>query len=199
MFAKVRYLVDIFLERTSEFSPADIVKLREEKEITIYAFILSLYGWKSLHEKVPGIKCDYCHSRLAFCHADNQEINAFDIHKDYCPWINAQTADARTPIPMYSTNANKRLSGVEWLMEIIAVEFLTISNLHDLSGPAKSSINEKMFSIERSISQYRIITNEWKPKLEELFDTLKQREGLVKTWRLQCDELEENLGKSNTK
>jgi hypothetical protein len=153
MLSKVRYVANNFEQG------------EEEKRNFESAYILSLFGCKSLHIEVPGIQCDLCFSKKAFCHLDPAEtLDIVQFHKSYCPWINAATANAYPPNTLYN---NKRINGSDWMIQIVSMEYIMLVKKQDLALSSSQTRAEKLFQLQRKIHGSNHLLRTWQESISK--------------------------------
>jgi hypothetical protein len=125
------------------------------------AYLLSLFGWQLLDPLVPGAECELCCSRKGFYQMKNEE--KFDLvkeHKDYCPWVNSENADAYSPKVSLSTR-DCQISGYEWMVDMISIEF----NLHMrnkyLSLSSRKSTDDQHYELKQKMYQANDLLKVW--------------------------------------
>lgn len=140
---------------------------KEDKSLdnTERAYILSLFGWKSLDSSIPGVKCDLCFTRKAFYQLKQGEaFNVVNEHKSYCPCINAETADSYTP-NTYSSHKNVKISGADWLKEVMLMEYSMIIKKEDLSITHKVALDEKLYALRQKIYESSDNLKNWQSRV----------------------------------
>ncbi|KAI8082632.1 C3HC zinc finger-like-domain-containing protein [Gilbertella persicaria] len=116
-----------------------------QDNVTINPYILSAVGWSTLHPEIPGVKCDLCFSQKGF-----YQVHEFDVlqeHKAYCPW---------------------RTSGLDWMMEIICIEYNLLVKRQDLSLSSNHEQDEKLYKIKQKIYESQNVLKTWKSKIEAI-------------------------------
>lgn len=152
MLSKIKYVAKHF-EQEEE-------KKRNDRES---AFILALFGWKSLHMEVPGIQCDLCFSKKAFCQVNPSEsLDIVRFHKEYCPWINAATANAYPPNTLYN---NQTISGSDWMIRVISMEYIMLVKKQDLALSSSQERAEKLFQLQRKIHGSNHLLRTWQESI----------------------------------
>jgi hypothetical protein len=138
---------------------------KEENQTS--AYLLSLYGWKSLNENIPGIQCDLCFERKAFYQLEGEKFDVLDQHKLYCPWRNCTTANAYTP-KEFSNIKNQKIDGINWMKEIINIEYSILIRKKNLSLTSKFASDEKYHTLKHKMQQSYNLLNNWKLTFEKL-------------------------------
>lgn len=132
------------------------------------AYILSLYGWQLLDPSIPGVKCELCFSKKAFYQIKKSEsFNVLEEHKTYCPWKNPDTADAYTPRGFSTISRNKKLSGSEWMQQVISLEYGLLVKKADLSLSSRELVDEKLYNLKQKMYRSYDLLNSWKSHIEE--------------------------------
>ena len=132
---------------------------------SIDAFVLSLFGWKSLDPSISAIECDLCFTRRVL---NNETFDVLENHKSYCPWKNATTANAYTPKGFIATTKNQSMTGWEWLLEAIQMEYSLQMRKEDLSLSARHAIDEKFYAHKQTLYQSYDLLEQWKATIEKL-------------------------------
>lgn len=153
-------------------SKIDYFATKNENPTKQTAYILSLYGWKSLNEDIPGVQCDLCFMRKAFSQSEeNESFDVLEEHKLYCPWINAKTAQAYTPKTFLSSR-NDTISGFEWMKDVISMEYSLLNRKECLSLSAIHAADEKYHDIKYKMFKSYDLLKEWKKTIEKLENTI---------------------------
>lgn len=149
MLSKVKYVANFY----------------EQGEHAESAYILALYGWKSLHTEVPGIQCDLCFSKKAFCHLGPSEtLNVVHFHKSYCPWRNAANANAYPPNTL---QMNQIISGSDWMIQIVCMEYIMLIKKKDLALSSSQTRAEKLFQLQRKIHGSNHLLRKWQESISK--------------------------------
>lgn len=114
------------------------------------AYLLSVYGWKSLHPSIPGVRCDLCFTKKAFSQLKGEIFSIVDEHKSYCPWINVETANVYTP-NVYSKHKNMKINGSDWMKDVMLLEYAILIKKEDLSLLNKQALDEKLYALKQKI------------------------------------------------
>ncbi|KAK4511601.1 uncharacterized protein ATC70_012817 [Mucor velutinosus] len=111
---------------------------------TVYAaYLLSLFGWQLLSDTLPGIQCDLCCSKRGFHQIkEGEKLDVFKEHKEYCPWVNSETADAYSP-KVHFSNRDCKICGYEWMVDLVAIEYSLIMRNKFLSLATIDATDEK--------------------------------------------------------
>ncbi|GAA5806125.1 hypothetical protein HPULCUR_011654 [Helicostylum pulchrum] len=113
------------------------------------AYILSLYGWELLHADIPGVKCDLCCTRKAF-YLLNEPFDVLRRHKSYCPYVNAETANAYTP-KGFSLRRTQKISGSDWMKDVLSLEYVILIKTRDLSLTYEDALDEKIRKLQNNL------------------------------------------------
>ncbi|OAD06368.1 hypothetical protein MUCCIDRAFT_155305 [Mucor lusitanicus CBS 277.49] len=129
---------------------------------TVYAaYLLSLFGWQLLSDMVPGIQCDLCCSKRGFHQIKQDEtLDVLKEHKEYCPWVNPETADAYSPKVHYS-NRDRKICGYEWMVDLVAIEYSLIMRNKLLSLSAREATDEKRNELKQKTYKANELLKLW--------------------------------------
>ncbi|GAN01390.1 hypothetical protein MAM1_0007c00823 [Mucor ambiguus] len=129
---------------------------------TVYAaYLLSLFGWRLLSDMVPGIRCDLCCSKRGFHQVkQGEKLNVLKEHKEYCPWVNPETADVYSPNVHYS-NRDRKICGYEWMVDLVAIEYSLITRGKFLSLSAREATDEKRNELKQKMYKANELLKLW--------------------------------------
>lgn len=129
------------------------------------AYVLSLFGWKLLHMDIVGIQCDLCFSRKAFYQLkQDEEIDVLKLHKEYCPWRNAITAEAYSP-RLLSTSPQTTISGSDWMMQVVGLEYSMLIKKQDLTLKSRQAVDEKLHQLKQKMYESKDLLQTWKEQI----------------------------------
>ncbi|KAL9555979.1 hypothetical protein MBANPS3_002093 [Mucor bainieri] len=132
-----------------------------DKNAVYDAYLLSLFGWRLLSDMVPGIQCDLCCSKRGFHQIkQGEKLDVLKEHKEYCPWVNPETADAYSPKVLYS-NRDRKICGYEWMVDLVAIEYSLITRGKFLSLAAREATDEKRNELKQKMYKANELLKKW--------------------------------------
>lgn len=129
---------------------------------TVYtAYLLSLFGWQLLSDTVPGIQCDLCCSKKGFHQIEQGgKLDIMKEHKDYCPWVNSETADAYSP-KVHFSNRDRKICGYEWMVDMVSIEYSLIMRNKFLSLSTREATDEKRNELKQKMYKVNDLLKLW--------------------------------------
>lgn len=128
------------------------------------AYLLALFGWQHISPQIPGVQCSLCFARGQF-HIDQQTFDAFNEHRVYCPWRNSQIARALPPKKHYET---KTLSGIEWMTQVVHIEYALLVRRHHLGFHNQHIKDEVYKKVKKEIAQSYKLLDEIMPRIKQI-------------------------------
>ncbi|KAI7901976.1 C3HC zinc finger-like-domain-containing protein [Cokeromyces recurvatus] len=160
MLTKVKYLASLYeKENCSEIE-------KDSKEMIDSAYLLTVFGWSSLHEGIPGIQCNLCFKRKAFNCMDS-DFDVFNQHRPYCPWINVTIANAFSP-NLTSNTQNIKINGIDWMKDVIYIEYFIQIRREDLSLFSRNSQSKKFEQVRQKIRKSHELVDSWMMDLDKI-------------------------------
>lgn len=114
------------------------------------------------------MQCDLCFTRKAFSQNEKNEIfEVLEEHKSYCPWRNANTAQAYTP-KTFTSGRNEVMSGSEWMKDVISMEYSLLNRKECLSLSSIHESDENYHDIKHKMFKSYDLLKEWRSAIEKL-------------------------------
>lgn len=129
---------------------------------TVYAAsLLSLFGWQLFGESLLAVKCDLCCSKIGFYQIkQGEKLDVMKEHKEYCPWVNSETAGAYSPKAHYS-NRDRKICGYEWMVDMVVIEYSLIMRNKFLSLATRDATDEKRYELKQKMYRANELLKLW--------------------------------------
>ncbi|KAI8643781.1 hypothetical protein BD408DRAFT_414205 [Parasitella parasitica] len=132
-----------------------------DAETTNAAYLLSLFGWQLLDPLVPGIECKLCCSRKGFYQIKSEnKLDVLKEHREYCPWVNPETAGAFSP-KISSLTRNRQIKGYEWMVDMIAIEYELYMRNRYLSLASRHATDDGQYQLKRKMHEANDLLKLW--------------------------------------